>query len=226
MYTIGICDDESLYREHLRTLCERYFSNIGEEYQCVEFSTGEELLAYENGKLHLLFLDIEMPGINGIEVLRKVENYDWIWRVVFVSSHEELVWKAFSIKTLEFARKPVSHEQVSSWLNIMMREHKANKTIYFENGNSVVTCEAEELYYLEADRNYTVAHKKEEKLLLSGNMRSWEQKIEIPSFLRVHKSYLINMIHIEKWSPNMVILTNGAAIPVERKFAEEVKELS
>ena len=48
--------------------------------------------------------------------------------------------------------------------------------------------------------------------------------MEIPSFLRVHKSYLINMIHIEKWSPNMVILTNGAAIPVGRKFAEEVKK--
>lgn len=60
MYVIGICDDEMLCREHIKRLCEQFWAMTKEEYQCVEFATGEELLAYRENKIHLLFLDIEI----------------------------------------------------------------------------------------------------------------------------------------------------------------------
>ena len=167
MYTIGICDDEVFYREHIKKLCDQFFKNKGEECKYFEFVTGEEFLNYDTEKIHLLFLDIEMPGLNGIEVLHEVENYECIWRIVFVSCHADMVWNSFSIKTLDFARKPVSYEQIDRWLSLMIRENQEDKMIYLENSNGLMSCKAEEVFYFQADRNYTLVYMKKEKYLLS-----------------------------------------------------------
>lgn len=224
MYIIGICDDELMYREHIRGLCEKFFENSAEEYQCVEFATGEELLTCGLDRIHLLFLDVEMPGMSGINVLHEVENCDWVWRIVFVSNHSEMVWDSFSIKTLEFARKPVSYEQVYRWLSLMQRENAINKMIFLESMGNITMCKVEDIYFLKADRNYTVVYEKEKEYLLSGNMRSWEQKLDVPSIIRVHKSYLVNLMHIKDLSTNMLKMTNNIEIPIGRKYVDEVKK--
>lgn len=69
MYYIGVCDDFKLYRDNIREQCDRLFEEIGKEYTCIEFSSGEEVLRYDGPIMHLLFLDTEMPDMNGIEVL-------------------------------------------------------------------------------------------------------------------------------------------------------------
>ncbi|MBP3351164.1 MAG: response regulator [Lachnospiraceae bacterium] len=113
MFFIGICDDEELHRKHVKELCDKYFMEYTQEYKCVEFESGEEFLQFEEHKLHLLFLDIELGGMNGIEMLSHLEEDDNVWRVVFISSHEEMVFDTFGVKTLGFERKPAQYERIA-----------------------------------------------------------------------------------------------------------------
>ncbi len=225
MIRIGICDDEEIYRKHVRRLCESYFEEYPQHYECVEFSSGEEVLAYEGEMMHLLFLDVEMGGISGIEVLKKIEREDWVWRVVFISSHQEAVWNAFSIKTLEFARKPVKYEQVENWIHIAMRENKENIVYEFDTMDGKLLKAIGDIYYLEAAKNYTVLYGKKEKWLINNNLKNWEKEMKDAPMLRIHRSYLVNMEHIKKLQTQKVELENDEEIPIGRQFSKEAKQI-
>lgn len=231
MFLIGICDDEALHRQHIRELCEQYFKTYPQAHEYVEFTLGEEVLEYQEvaensgARLHLLFLDVEMGELDGIEVLRKAEAADWIWRIVFVSSHEEMVWNSFSIKTLEFARKPVEYRQIEKWLNTAIRENKENVMLEYTSGILKNYIALEDIYCLEAERNYTILHKKDENILMNENLKQWQKKTEIFPIVRIHKSYLINMLHVRRWEAGKVILDNDAEFSVGRQYMKEAKEV-
>lgn len=224
MITIGICDDEEIQRKNVKELCECFFLEYSEEHEYIEFSSGEEVLAYKGEKLQLLFLDVQMGGIDGLEVLKFVEDVDWIWRVVFVSSHEEAVWKAFSIKTLAFARKPIEYQQVTKWIRTAIRENRENTVFEFVTMNGREYKTIEEIYYLQAEKNYTYLYGKSVKWLINDNLKKWQNAMEQAPVIRIHKSYLVNMLHIQRWELEKVILENKVELPVGRQFAKEAKE--
>ena len=100
---IGICDDHKKERDIIFEYCERFFSKNEIEHTYVFFSKGEEILNYcneQNERIDLLFLDIEMEGISGIEVKDKVVKVEQVWRIVFVSSHLESMRYSFGTKTI------------------------------------------------------------------------------------------------------------------------------
>ncbi len=231
MFYIGICDDEEMHRQHLRQLCERFFEEHSQKYELIEFQSGEEVLAYPaaesdaNPKLHLLFLDVEMGGIDGMEVLNKLEHAHWVWRIVFVTSHAELVWDSFSIKTLGFARKPVTYQQIEKWINIAIRENKENVALEYTEGAQQGYVALEDIYYLEAAGNYTYLYTEESSKLINDNLKQWLQKMEQMPMVRIHKSYLINIQHVQKWESTKVTLTNGVQLAVGRQYAKEAKKV-
>lgn len=224
MISIGICDDEEIHRKYVKELCECYFSEYVQEHEYVEFNSGEEVLEYNGNKLHLLFLDVEMDGINGIEVMKCVENAEWIWRIVFISSHDDAVWKSFSIKTLEFARKPIEYFQIKKWLEIAIRENKENIVFEFVSDNGLIHINIEDIYYLKAEGNYTELYGKNFKTLINNNLKKWQMAMENLSVIRIHKSYIINLSHIRKWNSESVMLDNGDIIPIGRKFSKIAKD--
>lgn len=224
MYIIGICDDEAIHRQHIRKLCEDYFAQNSLAYKLVEFASGEEVLDYQGGHLHLLFLDVEMGEINGIDVLRTLEDSDNIWRIVFISNHEEAVWDAFSIKTLEFARKPVEYRQIEKWISVTIRENKENVLLEYLVGTEKRYKTLAEIFCLEAAGNYTYLHGKNEKELVNDNLKQWQGRMEELPFVRVHKSYVINMQHVQRWESDKVTLVNKVELAIGRRFAKEAKE--
>ena len=74
MITIGICDDEVAYRENLKTICWYYLRTLDQEYEFAMFASGEEVLAYQGDMIHLLFLDIELPGMDGMQVMEQIQK--------------------------------------------------------------------------------------------------------------------------------------------------------
>ncbi len=224
MITIGICDDEPGYRRIIKEFCEQFFEKIEQEHQYIEFASGEEVLSYTGPKLYLLFLDVELGGVDGIEVLKFVQEADWIWRIVFVSSHAEAVWDSFSIKTLEFARKPIAYEQVEKWIQIALRENQENILYEFLTTAGSMYKKMEDIYILEGERNYTYLHTKKEKWLINDSLKRWQEKMDKTTMLRVHRSFLVNMAHIKKWEKETIYMCNGSKISVGRQYAKEAKD--
>lgn len=230
MFLVGICDDEELHRQHIKELCEQYFAKYPQEYTIVEFASGEELLSYQKivdateTKMHLLFLDVLMDGMDGIEVLRRVERNDWIWRVVFVSSCEDAVWDSFSLKTLGFSKKPAEYVQIEKWLKTAIRENSENCVLEYLVDGRQEYIYLEEIYYLEASGNFTYLHTKNESIFLGESLKQWQEKVKDMPIVRIHKSYLLNMLHVKTWDANKVKLTSGAELVIGRKYIKEARE--
>lgn len=224
MITIGICDDLETDRMYLKKLCDRYFDEHGEAFSCKMFSSGEEVLNYKGEKLLLLFLDIEMQGTDGIDVMEQLVKNSKVWRIVFVSSHKERVFDTFGLKTLDFGVKPVEYQRISHWIDIAKNEERRNKVIQFKNDSEDSCVLIEDIIMLIGEGNYIRLVLKEESRIYVGTIKQWEKKLEGTCMLRVHKSYIVNMNYISKIEKQQVYMYDKTIVPVGRKYNESTKE--
>lgn len=224
MFRIGICDDEKTQIEYLEELCGRYFQEIEQECEFIRFLSGEEVLAYAGEKFQLLFLDIELKDMDGIQVLKRMEEMDVVWRIVFVSSHTESVFYTFGLKTLDFGVKPVTYAQVKRWISIAMREYDENVIIKCHTLNGKKWIRLEEICYLEAEGNYTYIVGKYNRQLVTGNLKAWEMQLSERAVIRIHKSYLLNLNFLNGIERDWAQLLNGVKLPIGRQYKKAFQE--
>lgn len=224
MITIGICDDESVFREHLINLCNEFFEKKELPYEYIEFESAEEVLAYQGEPLTLLFLDVELGGKTGIELKDELEKTDRVWRIVFVTSHEEAVWDSFGLKTLGFVKKPVPFKTVEKWISLAVQENKENRVFEFTIEKKSAFFQQDEIFYFESNGNYAYLYCKDGKIFVDESLKKCEQIVAGSSFVRIHKSYLVNMQIIKNVSFFQVILKNEKELPIGRSYREEVKK--
>lgn len=220
---VGICDDEASQRENIQKMCEDYFVEQDIRYKCICFESGESVLAYQGEIIQLLFLDILMSGMDGIQVLRSVESMDHVRQIVFVSSHEDAVWDAFGRKKLGFERKPVARERVEKWIKTAMLETQDNLVIECSTISGNQWVELDKIYYIKAQKNYVNFCTSDNSFLVTGNLKSWEEKLKVGCMIRVHKTFLVNPICISSIGKE-VLLKNGSKIPVGRQFRTQLKD--
>ena len=224
MITIGICDDEAAYRDHIKTICSDYLTRQEQEFQFIEFSSGEEVLAYQGDRMLLLFLDIEMPGIDGLEVMEKLRGNDLIWRIVFVTSHKELQWDTVDLKTLAFLEKPIVVAGVQSCLRTAIRENMENIDVIYKTADGSSCIKLDQIIFIQAKGNYVVICSKEKEITGYDSIKDLEKQITGTTMMRTHKSYLANLQHIRKLLWDEMQMTNGVVLPLGRKYIPSVKD--
>lgn len=234
MYYIGICDDYKMYRDDIRKHCDRLFEEMGKEYTCVEFASGEEMLRYDGPRMHILFLDVEMPGMSGIDVMHWLEKTDLVWKIIFVTCYPEFISEAFGMKTLAFITKPVEYRIMSMWVNMAIREYEIraeimddelNKEFQFNLNEGTCRIGLKDVVYIEGARNYCYLKRRTrlEKELISGHLKAWEQKMQGTSMLRIHKSLLINMSNIKNMQSGKVVMITGEEFKIGRFYLKTVE---
>lgn len=223
MITIGICDDENLVRQHIKDLCDGFFTEHSLPYVCIEFASGEEFLDYGDDPIDLLFLDVELGGMNGMEVKKIIEQKENVWRIIFVTNYQDVVWEAFGVRTLTFLRKPVNAPELEYWLDIALREMQKNSSYGFPIDKGMSYVKLEDIYYFEAAGNYTYLYTKDGKLLVCENLKACQDKMSGTPILRIHKSYLINMQNVKKWESEQVLLMNDARFTLGRLYKKEAR---
>ena len=134
---IIICDDEKIFRDKLIEVCETYAKNNDIDLELKQYSSGEELLE-SSESADVLLLDIEMAGINGIEVKEILEENSRISFIIFTSSHTEMVFDTFSKKTLGFVTKPVTYEKLEEKLNKLLKEIKSEFFIEVQDKENII----------------------------------------------------------------------------------------
>ena len=135
------------------------------------------------------------------------------------------MWNSFSIKTLEFARKPVEYQQIEKWMNIASRENKENVMLEYTSIAQQGFVALEDIYYLEAEGNYTIMHKKDEDIFINDKLKQWQKKTSMFPIVRIHKSYFINMLRVKRWEAGKVTLENGTELAIGRQYAREAKDV-
>lgn len=226
MIYIGICDDEAEHMQRAKDLCNRFFSKRDIECECILFQSGDEVLKYTGENLLLLLLDIEMPGLNGLDVMERLQHNSAIWRIVFVSSHKQYVMDTFSLKTLGFLSKPVSYEALSKWLTIALQENMQKRSVTFEDNNLNGTINIEDIVYISAWGHYIEIHTCNNKTLtFVCDMKSAEDLLQNSEIIRIHKSYMVNLGYVTDISSSDVSLQSvKIKIPLGRTYKTFTQE--
>lgn len=234
MIRIGICDDIEKEVLKIEQLCRAVFEDKNIQCHYIKFYSGEEVLEYcenpENERIDLLFLDVEMSGISGLELKDRIIQKSAVWRIAFVTSYEESVYGAFSLKTIGFIKKPATEKEIEKMINIVRNDLKENVVMtYKDYRGEVINIPIESIFYFVANESYSIMHtEKEENIneqgtLLCKKLGVIEKELQKYGFIRVHKSYLVNFANVIELGENIVLRKLRIKIPVGRKYKEQVR---
>lgn len=231
-----LIDDEKSSTEVFALELEMYCPRIEIVAACN--SAAEGLAKITELKPDLIFLDIEMPWMNGFELLQKLDKIDF--EVVFVTAYDEFAIKAFRYSAADYLLKPVNKQELISAVDEVQRridrlEKSDQIEALFSNLNflrhnipkialptfdGVEFVKIDNILYCEADGSYAVVHLTDgQKILQSKTLKQVSQMLEDCNFLRIHQSYLINLAHLKRYirgQGGMVVLDDGTELPVSR----------
>ena len=234
-----IVDDEPNCCEILATLLERYCPQVKVADICY---TGQSALtSIIEMNPDIVFLDIEMPHMNGFELLEKLQAVNF--KLIFTTSYDQYAIKAIRFSALDYLLKPIDREELQNAVKKAMQELDRPLPQQFEvlmqklqktgNGNQKIALPTMEGLLLIAidsiiscasERNYTILYLKEkQKLVISRPLKEMEELLEDHSFLRVHNSYLVNLKEISKYirgEGGYLIMNDGSSVDVSRSKKE------
>ncbi|MCR5785959.1 MAG: LytTR family transcriptional regulator DNA-binding domain-containing protein [Eubacterium sp.] len=224
MIFIAICDDCEAHRNQIKKLVMETKRQVREEYMVLEYDSAEALL--ENRKMiDLLLLDIELGGSSGIDVLGILENSCFIRKIAFVSSYDEYVFDAFGEKTIGYAVKPVTEEQIEKWIGIVIREKGRERLIdvWVDGERQIVPLS--NIKYLEAERNYTRIHLRDKVIFVSDRLAAWERRIDSEMIVRIRRDCSVNLMSIKSASRDYVIIRGeGEKIRIGRGYKNQFEQ--
>jgi len=231
-YKIGICDDEAVFREEIRELCEKLALESELSFSYSEFGSKAEVLSHE-GELDFLFLDIQMEGErDGIEIMEALETKGNVRNLFFLSSHEEQMMHTFSDITKAFIPKPPVYERIKKEIEKRIRKEQSVQTIAFHESGEDIVLPVREVIYLEGEGSYIRLITREKSYTLCATLGNWEKELVGKNFIRIHKSFLVNATYIAQMKDKVFLKERSTgeaslpdSLPIGRKYKETAREI-
>ena len=234
MKKVIIIDDEPLARSVVIEYMQ-YHPDLVVAQVCGDGYEGVK--AIQQYKPDLIFLDIQMPKINGFEMLELLENPP---AVIFATAFDEYAIKAFEAHAVDYLLKPFNKERfdkaINKWKDQMHIPHEKNtkelletashspaqnQRIVIKDGGKIKIIPVHEIFYLEAADDFVKVHTKDGAFLKNKTMGHFEEVLDATHFVRSHRSYIVNISQITRIDPyekenHIAILKSGAKIPVSK----------
>ncbi len=223
-FIIGICDDESKWHKAVSDSCSRYLDNRGINYEIFSYIKGETLIQEKEKNIDVLFLDVEMESMDGLAVMKEVEKMPNIHNIIFVSSHPEAVWDSFGYKTKGFVTKPFSDEDIIEKLEGIYSKKINDTLLEFTDYNGVVYFRKSDIVLLRSDSNYATIITENSENIVTCTLKECEKKLNGLPFLRIHRSYIVNLDYVKNMTSSVASLKNGEDLTIGRSYRNQVKK--
>lgn len=222
MIQISLCDDDNSIIDSLKHDISVFRSDI-EIFSC---NSGEDLLESEFLCNDIIFLDIEMKGINGIHAAKELRSKGYEGILIFLTSHKEMVFDSFQVKPFRYLVKPMDMSVVKDVLDKAISELIDKRNTHFEavcNNHTyrILLCD---IYYFESQRRNLDIFTKNGIITITGKINKVEASLRNKQFFRCHKGYLVNLEHIYEFSDSEIILTNQQKVLISRLKLNSFKE--
>lgn len=226
MLKIAICEDESSQREYLCQVVETYFKKNKIDYKLYAYENGVNLLS-EKVFFNLIFLDIDMPGLNGIDLAKRIRCRNKKAKIFYVTGYSEYLHHAFGVHAFSYLIKPVSEEELHKRIEEAMEYFRAEteKPVFsLKTLDGIVRVPPEDIYYFEffMRKIKVVTGKNEYKM--DGTMYQLLEQVREHGFASPHQSFIVNLYHVKKVIGYEIYLSNQAIIPLAQKKAVIFKE--
>lgn len=241
MTKVVIIDDEPLARSIVLEYLHSY-SDLQVVQECNDGFEGVKAITQH--KPDLIFLDIQMPKINGFEMLELIETPP---SVIFTTAFDEYAIKAFEAHAIDYLLKPFNKERFDKAVQKWLQQHQTagkketvlpedlrqpeerNRVVIREGGN-IRIIPVNEILYMEAYDDYVKIHTTKEMFLKKKTMSFYEKTLDPAQFVRVHRSYLLQLSQLTRIEPlekdtHVALLKNGAKVPLSKTGYARVKEV-
>lgn len=225
MIEIAICDDEKMVMERIAALIKKQNTDCHIE----RFQAGTELLAAKR-HFDLIFLDIQMDGINGMETAKAVREYDRKAVIIFVTAVKEYVFEAFDVGAFHYLLKPIEEQKFAEVFGNAVREigerriQRETPALFIKTKNKSYTLRQSEIIFIESRNRKAAIHTTKNTLEVYAVMNGLQKELG-NSFYRCHRGYLVNMAHIAEYSSDMIDMDNGERVYLAKeKYQEFVRE--
>lgn len=212
-------------------ILQKFIEDVGNLELVGVFSDGLKAMEFLRAEpVELLFLDIHLPKISGIEFLKSLHNPPY---VIFTTAYSEYALEGYELNVVDYLLKPFSFQRFVQAINKVPKNRQvgsqqADKNaqtnlgeLYVKSGHEFLKVAIEEIISINSDSDYTEIHLEDKKILSSESLRHWLDVLDGKRFLQLHKSYIVNSSKIDRISGNLVYMNNGSRIPIGRAYKEQ-----
>ncbi|MCH4184473.1 MAG: LytTR family DNA-binding domain-containing protein [Eggerthellaceae bacterium] len=222
MLSICLCDDDAASRKDVRELCEKITKELHVEGKYYEFSNAEALLVGCPPSPDIIFLDVIMGQLTGIDAAREIRKEDTSVTIVFMSNYATYAVEGYSVQAYRYLLKPVVEQRFRNELTDVFKDlsMRQRNTFTIRNEEGVFAVNPGKVMYIETKGNKNVCFNTTsgQHILCRGTMKHWDDAFEEFGFFRCHSAYLVNLAYVDEiCSSDYLLLRDGSQIAVSRR---------
>ena len=230
MLKIALLDDDKTALLISKGAIESFFQEKNIAISLDAFSSPGNFLAMAKEESYrLVFLDIDMPELNGLQVGEQLKGFNPQTDIIYLSQREDLVFDTLKLHPFGFIRKSKIIQDFASvlelFVNTALNTQSENKKLTISSKKETISADIDQIMYIEGNKNYQTFYLKNgdvfDARVLMGDL---ETKLKEHGFIRVHKGYLVNYLFIRHVGTNEVTLTNNRILPLSNKRKDEIME--
>ena len=225
---IAICDDQLEDLKALTTLLDTWQESRRNVCRFKIFSNAEELLdAAKEETFSLYILDVIMPGTNGIATAKEIRSFDTVADIIFLTSSPSFAYESYEVKALDYLLKPIQEHLLFPILDkLALQEQKPEEGLTIKSGTSLVRILFSQLAYVEVNRKHLYFNMIDGQVReVFGALKDYEPLLlQKPEFMRVHRSYIVNMLQVAELSPAGIRTFTGKHLPVSRRLYPQLQK--
>lgn len=223
---IAVVDDSKEDAQHLVAFLEKFQIEKNITFQTKIFFASIDFLEEYQGEYDVIFLDIEMPGCNGLEVAREIRAKDKSVGIIFVTCMAQYAIEGYEVSAIDFMIKPVGYYNFSIKIENAFRFYQRHKeqNILITNKDGILRIFLSELIYVEKERDFLIFHTKSSAYRERGSIKSIKEKIVELSFSECTSGCLVNLNFVKRIGKNSIILISGVELPLSRRLKKQFSE--
>ncbi len=225
MLRIALVDDDPSHLQLMKSYAERYSMQEHIQLSVKEFHNGLNFVEDYDGSFDVVFLDIEMPHLDGVEAAHRIRAVDQSVGIIFVTNMAQYAIRGYEVNAIDFIVKPVQYYVFTDKLKKAIQFSKINTEIeiVIDTGDAVIKLRASRLTYIEKDKNYLVYHTKDESFRVRGTVADAEIALCGEGFSKCISGCLVNLRYVTRASKDTVWL-GEVQLPISRQRRKDFKE--
>ena len=222
MLRFAVVDDQKEDLEYMKQCIEYLAETIGEEINATYYSDPKLFLASYKGDLDIILMDIEMPEINGIEIVRQIRKSDKLIPVLFVTNMAQFVFQGYEVNAIDYIVKPIDKYGFALKMKrAIARCEGLNKEAIVVNIDGVIRkIETRLIRYFEVQGHYVIIHMADDNLKVYSTLKNIEKQLSSGLFARSHRYYLVNLRYVDEIKKDKV-LVDGDELVISRPQKKE-----
>lgn len=225
-FQIAIIDDETIQGQTMTHLLNVLAKDLNLTFHLQVFESAEAFLfsledfdAYD-----LLFIDIQMKAMDGMELARKLRQKNYHMPLVFATAYAEFAINGYEVGALDYLLKPINQEKLAKVFSTYLQQApKEESFLTIQEGTQVSKIPLSSIIFIEAQRNQVRIQTTEQELYVSKSLKTIQEMLK-NQFILVHRSYLVNLEHIDALTNAEVVLSNNQRVPLSRRLAKDVQK--